>query len=330
MPRAQLPRELCDLIVDYAHTERATLATCALVCRAWVPASRFHLFARISLSDTDGYAAARLNDLLASPRTTIVPAVRRLDLLNALAQVQIRKPRTGRVQLKTLLDIVPRIAQLRHIHTLALSDLPFALLAAFPKVRTLHLAGVTAGPALLRLAACFPDLRQLALKRVHAIPYRSSAPAPETPTTTMEHLRGVTVRGSSIAFLGWLALLAPRTATLDLRDFCPSEVPYLAAYLCALAGPLERLELGLSPGTAVREFAWHEVAPSVGTETRLVVSFEVPEELGEEGDTEDTEDGEATLRAQFADLEKQGMLDIRRLSGVEYITVLLCATRTAC
>ncbi|KAJ6550848.1 hypothetical protein DFH09DRAFT_988700, partial [Mycena vulgaris] len=67
MSRAALPRELCDFVVDYLHAERPTLGSCALVCRAWVPASRFHLFERISLSQNDGHAAARLNDLLESP-----------------------------------------------------------------------------------------------------------------------------------------------------------------------------------------------------------------------------------------------------------------------
>ncbi|KAJ6535073.1 hypothetical protein B0H19DRAFT_964200, partial [Mycena capillaripes] len=56
MSRASLPRELCDLVVDYLHADRASLGSCALVCRAWVPASRFHLFEYISLTEHEARA----------------------------------------------------------------------------------------------------------------------------------------------------------------------------------------------------------------------------------------------------------------------------------
>ncbi|KAJ7127939.1 hypothetical protein C8R44DRAFT_779047 [Mycena epipterygia] len=317
MSHAALPRELCDLVVDYLHAERVTLGSCALVCRAWVPASRFHLFERISLSQKDGHAAARLNDLLASPRATFAGAVRRLDLYNALALVQIRQH--GRVYLKTLLEIVPRISQLHHIQFLALSDLPFDVFPAFPKVHTLYLVGITAGPALLRLADHLPSLTRLTLKRVHAIPYRVHASPKSSPTPQIEQLRSLTVRGSSLAFLGWMAILGPCTSALDLGDFCPSELPYLTEYLQTLGRSLESLRLGLTPGTDVREFAWEELAQVLGQGTRLVVCIEETSKSDEDEPEEDDEDAEerdgAFLRAQFPELEQRGMLDLRRLPG---------------
>ncbi|KAJ7289731.1 hypothetical protein C8J57DRAFT_1046913, partial [Mycena rebaudengoi] len=75
-----LPNELCDLIIDGLHADHPTLAVCALVCRSWVPASRFHLLPSISLSDKTGRRAAQLNALLASPYETLTPAVRELSL----------------------------------------------------------------------------------------------------------------------------------------------------------------------------------------------------------------------------------------------------------
>ncbi|KAJ7739223.1 hypothetical protein DFH07DRAFT_840253 [Mycena maculata] len=44
--RVALPR---DAIIDNLHADPA-LCVCALVCRSWVPASRFHRFEEISLS----------------------------------------------------------------------------------------------------------------------------------------------------------------------------------------------------------------------------------------------------------------------------------------
>ncbi|KAJ7757996.1 hypothetical protein B0H16DRAFT_1536427 [Mycena metata] len=309
MPRTALPRELCDLVIDYLHAERATLCSCALVCRAWIPASRFHLFAHISLTEHEGHVAARLNELLASPHATFASAVRSLDFYNALSPVQIRHARTGRIQVKTLVEIVPRIAQLHHIHTLTLSDLPLGILPAFSKVKTLSLVGITAGPVLLQLAMHLPKLTRLTLKRVHAIPYRASSPACGPEVRSLQRL---TIRGSSLAFLGWLAVLAPRTSTLDLGDFCPSEVAYLAEYLRKLVRPLAQLHLGLSQGADVHEFAWEELVRVLGVGTRLIVCMVQREgESGVEGDEQDDEDV-SILRFQFRELEKRGMLDVRR------------------
>ncbi|KAJ7458832.1 hypothetical protein B0H11DRAFT_184750 [Mycena galericulata] len=317
MSPAALPRELCDFVVDYLHAERASLGACALVCRAWVPASRFHLFERISLSGDEGRAAAHLNELLASPHATFAPAVRKLEFYDALMPVQIRARGIGRVQVKTLLEIVPHISQLRQIHSLTLSDLPFDLLPAFPRVQRLHLVGITAGSALLRLATCLPRLTHLTLKRVHAIPYRASSPPALGPVTPLAKLRTLTVRGSSIAFLGWMGVLAPRTSRLELGDLYPSELPYLVAYLQALDPPLECLDLGLSEGSGVREFAWYELAPVLGTATRLVVHMHVSETGQERAEGEDTDEEERDgdiLRVQLSELEKRGMLEVKLLT----------------
>lgn len=47
-----LPTELHDIIIDYLHDDRHTLAACALVCKAWLHTSRHHLF---------GYTSTNLN-----------------------------------------------------------------------------------------------------------------------------------------------------------------------------------------------------------------------------------------------------------------------------
>ncbi|KAJ7105398.1 hypothetical protein C8R43DRAFT_1046736 [Mycena crocata] len=315
MSRAVLPRELCDLVVDYLHAERATLSACALVCRAWVPASRFHLFAHIVLSDTAGHAAARLNALLGSPHATLAGAVRSLDLFNALAPIQIRgPPADAPLRVKTLLEIVPRIVQLRHVHTLALSDLPFDVLPAFARVRTLRLQDATAGPGLLRLATCFPSLTHLTLERVHAIPYRTISPS-VVPMPRLMKLRRLTVRGSSLAFLGWMGVLAPRTCTLELDDMFPSELPYLTAYLSSLDNPLESLDLGLSSGADVRAFVWDALAGVLGAGTRLVICIDANvkgDADDDEGDNEEFERAEVILRAVFSELQQRKTLEVKR------------------
>ncbi|OCH94035.1 hypothetical protein OBBRIDRAFT_723682, partial [Obba rivulosa] len=46
---SELPPELTDRIIDFLYGDKYTLAACGLVCRAWVPASRFHLFHSVRL-----------------------------------------------------------------------------------------------------------------------------------------------------------------------------------------------------------------------------------------------------------------------------------------
>ncbi|KAG7440772.1 uncharacterized protein BT62DRAFT_956674 [Guyanagaster necrorhizus] len=44
-----LPTELCNLVIDHLHDSKPSLLACSLVCRAWIPESRFHLFHEVKL-----------------------------------------------------------------------------------------------------------------------------------------------------------------------------------------------------------------------------------------------------------------------------------------
>ena len=48
-PEIHLPQELVDHIIDHLHDNPLALSSCARVCRAWLPTSRLHFFAKISL-----------------------------------------------------------------------------------------------------------------------------------------------------------------------------------------------------------------------------------------------------------------------------------------
>ncbi|KAI0367122.1 hypothetical protein BV20DRAFT_584549 [Pilatotrama ljubarskyi] len=55
-----VPGEITDAIIDHLHDSRETLLSCALVCSAWLPSSRHHLFGFLS----SGPEKAALTDLL--------------------------------------------------------------------------------------------------------------------------------------------------------------------------------------------------------------------------------------------------------------------------
>jgi hypothetical protein len=46
--RHQLPPELIEHIIDYLYWSQKDLQACALVCKAWLPSTRFHLFYKFS------------------------------------------------------------------------------------------------------------------------------------------------------------------------------------------------------------------------------------------------------------------------------------------
>jgi len=50
-----LPQEILDLIVDHLHDEQATLKTCCVVSKSWVPHVRKHLFARVEFHSSESH-----------------------------------------------------------------------------------------------------------------------------------------------------------------------------------------------------------------------------------------------------------------------------------
>ncbi|CDO73212.1 hypothetical protein BN946_scf185007.g267 [Trametes cinnabarina] len=61
-----VPLELTDYIIDFLHEDARTLASCAVVSRAWIPAARFHLFRSIVLRD-DAFSSSFRRLLTLSP-----------------------------------------------------------------------------------------------------------------------------------------------------------------------------------------------------------------------------------------------------------------------
>jgi hypothetical protein len=39
-----IPQELFERFIDFLHGDKNSLSRCSIVCRAWLPASRYHLF----------------------------------------------------------------------------------------------------------------------------------------------------------------------------------------------------------------------------------------------------------------------------------------------
>ena len=47
-----IPNEIQDRILDFLHDSKPALKACALVCKAWLPTSRYHLTPVIKLNSS--------------------------------------------------------------------------------------------------------------------------------------------------------------------------------------------------------------------------------------------------------------------------------------
>src|SRR5262245_31431042 len=79
-----LAQELSDNIIDHLHDDKPTLRRCGLVCRSWLPSSRFHLFSTICLRY---YNIGTALTILCAHNSTISPYVRQLDMEEGLGRI---------------------------------------------------------------------------------------------------------------------------------------------------------------------------------------------------------------------------------------------------
>jgi hypothetical protein len=129
------PQELVEMIIDYLHDDKRALGTCGLVCRFWLPSSRFHLFSNIFLNPWNMDKALAV---LCTPDSFIPPYVRCVGIVGGEDMKQIFKS----LQQLPPLSAVKSLS-LCHIHwdsqTFLLLDKVFPF---FPNLKTLRLSSV--------------------------------------------------------------------------------------------------------------------------------------------------------------------------------------------
>ncbi|TFK32268.1 hypothetical protein BDQ12DRAFT_617414, partial [Crucibulum laeve] len=74
------PRELIDMMIDFLHKDRQALKQCSLVCRGWVPATRYHLYGSWSISAYAWQNFHRTLLLLSHPLCTFTSSIRHFSI----------------------------------------------------------------------------------------------------------------------------------------------------------------------------------------------------------------------------------------------------------
>jgi hypothetical protein len=125
MPSA-IPQELSDMILDFLHDDVAALCSAGLVCKSWLPASRFHLFSKIKIRGLRPTGVGRLGnrprilELICADESTIPPYILHLSIAVGIQFVN-----------ETLL----RLPLLSNLKTLSLSRIEMASLSQDAKKR---------------------------------------------------------------------------------------------------------------------------------------------------------------------------------------------------
>ena len=77
-----IPQELSDTILDFLHDDVTALCSAGLVCKSWLPASRFHLFSDIQLNTrVADNAHQRGLEVICAERSTIPPYILSLSIV---------------------------------------------------------------------------------------------------------------------------------------------------------------------------------------------------------------------------------------------------------
>jgi hypothetical protein len=245
---AIIPPELIDAVLDFLHDDRVVLYACAVVCKAWLPSCRFHLFSCILLHT---WNAQKFSTLLDSPLHTsaITPYVRSLYLLEGRGRDSTGPPwlNKGVLRIAALTSVTK--LQLEYLKWEELEDdSRTALASILPRLEELHFLHSyfeTFGQLVDLICIC-RSLRRLRLE---------VNPMVDEPAVELEKLPSPgSLQGLDLDSyhcdntIRWLLMHEHSYAnltTLIMRSVYQEHVPSLARFLRALGRTLRFFNVGV-------------------------------------------------------------------------------------
>ncbi|KAJ7088636.1 hypothetical protein C8R44DRAFT_892702 [Mycena epipterygia] len=249
------PQEIIDMFIDNLAVggefsndySKPALAACALVCRSWVPRSRYHLFSHVVL-DSDIAAFA---PLLRSDKCTFLPSVRGISAFRTFMD-----PNDHHFD-----KIGKDLKRLTNVRTLMLDGMfhacaPWAdFMCGFKNVTELsvhfHLAGNS--NCVLGMIHMLPSLEQLSVRPLSPVIFWTGSPPPPsidisprdlTPPPPLHNLKtgGESAR-HLLAWLKWYNCLG-KIDTLDLSPVPAADESQMNELLSRMGSTLRHLKLG--------------------------------------------------------------------------------------
>lgn len=254
-----LPVELCYILIDFvaiAQREReTTLAACALVCRAWLPCARAHLFHSVTLRNFHEYDQFS-ESLRSNPELSSLVRILHFNIHGSAVDTNYQ----DRTLPVSLLAELPSLESVSYYSWLTAQTLRLRLeIASLPRVPsvtnfTINICVFRKFSDMVLLLGTFPNLRKLRLYEVifieHDVLSPNLNPSPHLPLRSL-HI-GSLREASPV--LDWLVDSASATCLkrvsvgLDTRDsqaiftrflrFCGASIRHLSVRIRAM-GPSE-------------------------------------------------------------------------------------------
>ncbi|KAJ7168887.1 hypothetical protein C8R46DRAFT_1350376 [Mycena filopes] len=248
------PPELVDRSIDYLHDDRYTLATCALVSNTWTPASRYHVFGHVNLSDESWREYLRL---LTSPFATFAP--------HSTHTLTFATTRRSNGTLASLLnDIVPKLPQFPAVNSLYLGSFDLeeisphtvtSLAALFGNITVLDIRHIFVRDfhEFARVVSLFTRLEKMFIRPYFRNDDPQAAPLPDLPRGLVQV--ALSWHGSSrtrdmlVEILPWLegtSVQPSPVQNLRFNMIAPAALPALGRLLRVLGSQLQALDVSFS------------------------------------------------------------------------------------
>ena len=268
----RIPSEIWDIIIDFHHDDHQTLVSCSLVCRDWCPTARMHRFHEIKIKPRPGGPPPAAS-LLCDPTSTVLPYVRRLDILEGLpasregGEDHNEKPLASGDSMTTfwLDDILPvmRIHELTALESVSLGRLRWDILShrsrdgimeLCRRIRSLKLScwvlGDTPCSAVLQMLSAATTLQRFELLNhwIHpALLREDELPIPPVPGPALV-LHSLCISDVANLYLPALQryFMTIRVSEVVLSSVVTVDMEVVASFLNSCAPSLERVTLRIA------------------------------------------------------------------------------------
>jgi len=236
-----IPNELQDRILDFLHNHSHTLKVCALVCKAWVPTTRYHLFSNIILGPRNANSIA---EIFENSDCTIRRCIH-LEIWAVLLWV-----RTAAKLLRYLPNLTPS--------SLVLGNWPFLdqraieILAPFPSVEHLLLEHMWIDDLhhLDNVLVRFPKIRKLHMKDCSLPDNTPYAPSTRDHPSFTPRLHFLKISNGQIKpFLRHFVKRQISTNVLSLKYLRHSDVSVVGKYFSMFGSMLQEIRIKSRSGS---------------------------------------------------------------------------------
>jgi hypothetical protein len=231
-----IPLEIVDNILDHSSNDLSVLTAASLVCRAWFPSARHHIFSTASLDAANASSFVRLMN---TELSTIAHFVHHIEAKDTYEN--------GR-WLPSLFPCLSRLSALKSVSITSsfdttLSEATLFTLGTFDTLIDLSLAECAFEnfAQVQQLLCSYPNLERLYMVADWPEP-QTVTPAAETP---LPCLRELYLRGEVAQVLNWL-MTAPHVAPvskLTLHGIDADDLPVVTRYLQKLGPALTHLTI---------------------------------------------------------------------------------------